>query len=70
MVESGGARIGAVSETINRLRSSNARIAGVVLTKFPAKLADSDYYYYYDYSYGKSGAKQSGRKINMNRDGS
>lgn len=70
VVESGGARIGAVSETINRLRSSNARIAGVLLTKFPAKLADSDYYYYYDYSYGKSGAKQSGQKINMNRDGS
>lgn len=70
VVESGGARIGAVSETINRLRSSNARIAGVILTKFPAKLADSDYYYYYDYSYGKSGVKQSSRKINFNRDGS
>ncbi|MFN4113483.1 MAG: GumC family protein [Sphingomonadaceae bacterium] len=70
VVESGGARIGAVSETINRLRSSNANIAGVLLTKFPAKLADSDYYYYYDYSYGKSGARQSSRKISMNRDDS
>ena len=70
VVESGGARIGAVSETINRLRSSNARIAGVLLTKFPAKLADSDYYYYYDYSYGRSGSTQGSRKINFNRDGS
>lgn len=70
IIESGGARIGAVSETINRLRSSRSDLAGVILTKFPAKLADSDYYYYYDYNYGKSGQRESSRKITLSRDGS
>ena len=70
VIESGGARIGAVNETINRLHSSHARIAGVILTKFPAKLADSDYYYYYDYTYGRSGQRETTRKITLSRDGS
>ena len=70
IVESGGARIGAVSETVNRLRSSHAKVAGVILTKFPAKLADSDYYYYYDYAYGKTGKRESSRKITLSRGGS
>jgi len=71
IIESGGARIGTVNETINRLRSSQARIAGAVLTKFPAKLADDSYYYYYDYSYGKSSQPENAdRRITLNRNGS
>ncbi len=70
VIESGGARIGAVNETITRLHSSHARIAGAILTKFPAKLADSDYYYYYDYTYGRSGQRETTRKITLSRDGS
>lgn len=70
VVESGGARIGATNETLNRLRASQAPIAGVLLVKFPAKLSDGDYYYYYDYSYGTTqAANAEGRRIAIARDG-
>ncbi|MEL7445761.1 MAG: capsular biosynthesis protein, partial [Pseudomonadota bacterium] len=66
VIESGGARIGAVNETLTRLRSSNARVAGAILAKFPEKLSDGDYYYYYDYNYGEDGVSNpAGRKISL-----
>jgi polysaccharide biosynthesis transport protein len=52
-VESHAIRASLVKTAIERLRAANARILGVVLTKFEAKRAHFGYGYEYGYGYGE-----------------
>ena len=51
-VVSHGIRTSLVKVALARLRSANARIFGIVLTKFDAKRAHYGYGYDYGYGYG------------------
>lgn len=53
-VESHGIRSTLVKTALNRLASANARLLGVVLTKFEAKRAHFGYGYEYGYNYGRN----------------
>lgn len=53
-VESHGIRSTLVKTALNRLASANARVLGVVLTKFEARRAHLGYGYEYGYNYGRS----------------
>lgn len=59
-VESHGIRASLVRTALNRLLSANARVIGVVLTKFESKRASPGYGYDYGYSYGED-RKAAGR---------
>lgn len=57
VLESQGTRRGQAKGAIGRLKLGNARLLGVVLTKFNAKAASyGGYDYQYDYQYGPSGS--------------
>lgn len=58
-VESHGIRTSLVRVALGRLASANARLLGVVLTKFEAKRAHYGYGYDYGYGYGEKGRDKS-----------
>lgn len=58
-VESHGIRTSLVRVALGRLASANARIVGIVLTKFEAKRAHYGYGYDYGYGYGEKGRDKS-----------
>ncbi len=58
-VESHGIRTSLVKVALGRLASANARILGIVLTKFEAKRAHYGYGYDYGYGYGEKGRDKS-----------
>lgn len=58
-VESHGIRTSLVRVALGRLVSANARLLGVVLTKFEAKRAHYGYGYDYGYGYGEKGRDKS-----------
>jgi polysaccharide biosynthesis transport protein len=58
-VESHGIRTSLVRVALGRLASANARILGIVLTKFEAKRAHYGYGYDYGYGYGEKGRDKS-----------
>jgi capsular exopolysaccharide synthesis family protein len=63
VVEAGSARRTAVKRTLRRLFDANARVVGMVLTKFyPKSVSDHEHYGYgYGYGYGRSdGAARGG----------
>jgi len=58
-VESHGIRTSLVRVALGRLASANARILGIVLTKFESKRAHYGYGYDYGYGYGEKGSDKS-----------
>jgi polysaccharide biosynthesis transport protein len=58
-VESHGIRTSLVRVALGRLASANARILGIVLTKFESKRAHYGYGYDYGYGYGEKGRDKS-----------
>jgi polysaccharide biosynthesis transport protein len=59
-VESHGIRASLVRTALNRLLAANARVVGVVLTKFESKRSSVGYGYDYGYSYGEKKKDRSG----------
>ena len=53
-VESHGIRASLVRTALARLQSANARLLGIVVTKFEAKRANKGYGYEYGYDYGRA----------------
>jgi polysaccharide biosynthesis transport protein len=58
-VESHGIRTSLVRVALGRLASANARLLGIVLTKFESKRAHYGYGYDYGYGYGEKGRDKS-----------
>jgi polysaccharide biosynthesis transport protein len=58
-VESHGIRTSLVRVALGRLSSANARLLGIVLTKFESKRAHYGYGYDYGYGYGEKGRDKS-----------
>jgi capsular exopolysaccharide synthesis family protein len=59
-VESHGIRASLVRTALNRLLAANARVVGVVLTKFESKRSSVGYGYDYGYSYGEKNRGAAG----------
>ena len=56
-VESGGPRVSAIQMALSRLKAADARLIGVVMTKFQAQKISYGYDYGYGYGYGNSDPK-------------
>jgi capsular exopolysaccharide synthesis family protein len=59
VVESHATRVSMAKTAINRLRDAQARVLGVLLTKFESRRSHYGYGYEYGYSYGAKSAQPS-----------
>ncbi|ATQ41128.1 exopolysaccharide biosynthesis protein [Caulobacter mirabilis] len=59
VLEAGGTRRGQARGALKRLRMGQARLLGIVLTKFNMKTTSYGYSYSYDYTYGSTGSQGS-----------